>query len=325
MKILIAEDELLSRRVLEASLAKWGYEVVVARDGTEAWTLFEQEDEPRLAVLDWMMPGLDGVEVCRRIRHREARPYVYIVLLTARSQKQDLLRALEAGADDYLTKPFDAEELRARLHVGRRIIELQDELIAAREGLRFQATHDPLTGLFNRAAILDALRRELHRGRREHTPVGLVITDIDHFKKVNDTHGHLTGDAVLREAAHRMAASVRAYDVVGRYGGEEFLIVVPTSDEMGTLAQAERIRQSIESIPIATPAGEMRVTASFGLAVSSDAEPAEPEALVHAADAALYRAKQAGRNRTELATAADFTEALPFDAIEPVHPRTNLT
>jgi two-component system cell cycle response regulator len=325
MKILIAEDELLSRRVLEASLAKWGYEVEVAKDGSEAWTFFEQEDEPRLAVLDWMMPGLDGVEVCRRIRHREARPYVYIVLLTARSQKQDLLRALEAGADDYLTKPFDAEELRARLHVGRRIIELQDELIAAREALRFQATHDPLTGLFNRAVILDVLRRELHRGQREHTPVGVVMADLDHFKKVNDTHGHLTGDAVLREAAHRMAASVRGYDAVGRYGGEEFLIVVPTSDEMGTLAQAERIRQSIEGIPIATPAGEMRVTASFGLAVSSDAEPAEPEALVHAADTALYRAKQAGRNRTELATAADFTEALPFDSTEPVHPRTNLT
>lgn len=316
MKILIAEDELLSRRVLEASLARWGYDVVVAKDGAEAWTLFEQEDEPRLAVLDWMMPGLDGVEVCRRIRHREARPYVYIVLLTARSQKQDLLRALEAGADDYLTKPFDADELRARLHVGRRIIELQDELIAAREALRFQATHDPLTSLFNRTAILDVLRRELHRGRREHIPVGLVIADLDHFKKVNDTHGHLTGDAVLREAAHRMAASIRAYDAVGRYGGEEFLIVVPTSDEMGTLAQAERIRQSIESLPIATPAGEMRVTASFGIAVSNDAEPAEPEALVHAADAALYRAKQAGRNRTKLATAADFAEASSSDLAE---------
>ncbi len=317
MRTLIAEDELVSRRLLEASLSKWGYEVVVASNGVGAWNILEQDDAPRLALLDWMMPELDGVEVCRRIRRREGRPYVYIILLTAKSQKQDLLKALDAGADDYLTKPFDAEELRARLHGGRRILELQDELIAAREALRFQATHDALTGVYSRGETLNILRREAERSRRKHVPLGVVLADLDHFKKVNDTHGHLTGDAVLREAASRMVSSVRAYDVVGRYGGEEFLIVVPASDEAGTLTQIERIRQNIESRPIATPAGNVFITASLGAAVSSGAETVEPGALLRAADAALYRAKQAGRNRTALATPADLIETSSSPEADP--------
>lgn len=300
MKILIAEDDSVSRRLLEVFLSKWGYEVTAATNGAEAWKIFEQEDSPRLALLDWMMPELDGVEVCRRVRQREARPYVYMVLLTAKSQKQDLLRALEAGVDDYLTKPFDAEELQARLHVGRRIIELQDELISAREALRFQATHDPLTGVFNRGGILNILKRELSRARRDGQPVGVIMADLDHFKRINDMHGHLAGDVVLREAVQRMASCVRAYDSVGRYGGEEFVVIVPAADAMGTVALAERIRVCVDASPVKMPAGAVGITLSLGVAVSG-AQASDAQVLLCAADAALYRAKERGRNRVELA------------------------
>lgn len=316
MKVLIAEDDPVSRRVAEAFFLKWGYEVTLAQDGDEAWKALEREDAPRLAVLDWMMPGLAGPDICKRVRACEGRPYVYILLLTAKAQKRDLLEGMEAGADDYLTKPFDANELRARLRVGQRIIELQDELIAAREALRFRATHDLLTGLANRGEIFDVLRRELLRGLRGGTPVGLILGDLDHFKQINDTYGHLAGDEVLRAAARRMANVVRAYDTVGRYGGEEFLVVVPASDAMGTLSQAERIRSCIESQSVETPAGPIPVTISLGVASSSEmlSEPdtaSNPEALVAAADAALYRAKALGRNRAELAIPAQFAEAIP--------------
>jgi two-component system, cell cycle response regulator len=311
MKVLIAEDDPVSRRVAEALFAKWGYEVVVVQDGAEAWRALEREDAPRLAVLDWMMPGLAGTDICKGVRAREGRPYVYILLLTAKAQKSDLLEGMDAGADDYLVKPFDAHELRARLHVGQRIIELQDELIAAREVLRFRATHDFLTGLPNRGEILEVLRRELVRGLRGGTPVGIILGDLDHFKQVNDSFGHLAGDEVLRTIAQRMANVVRAYDTVGRFGGEEFLVVVPASDTTGTLSQAERIRSCIESQPVETQAGPIPVTMSMGVVASSselmgqsDAT-SEPDALLAAADAALYRAKELGRNRAELATPID--------------------
>jgi diguanylate cyclase (GGDEF)-like protein len=317
MKILIAEDDPVSRRVAEALFAKWGYEVAVVQDGSEAWRALEREDAPRLAVLDWMMPGLAGTDICKRVRAREGRPYVYILLLTAKAQKSDLLEGMDAGADDYLVKPFDAHELRARLHVGQRIIELQDALMAAREALRFRATHDFLTGLPNRGEILDVLRRELLRGLRGGTPVGIILGDLDHFKRVNDSFGHLAGDEVLRSIAQRMANVVRAYETVGRFGGEEFLVVVPASDAAGTLSQAERIRSCIESQPIETQAGPIPVTMSMGVVASSSELPGqsdaatEPDPLLAAADAALYRAKELGRNRAELATPTELAASVP--------------
>jgi two-component system cell cycle response regulator len=203
-KVLIAEDDPISRRLLEAFLTRWGYEVAVATSGTEALQALEKKDAPRLAVLDWMMPGLEGVQVCQRIRERKDRPYVYILLLSARAQKDDLLHGLESGADDYLTKPFDAQELRARLHVGQRILQLQDGLMVAGEELLFRATHDSLTGISNRAVILDALRRERSRQVRGNGSFGIVLLDVDHFKQVNDTYGHLCGDAVLKEIVRRI-------------------------------------------------------------------------------------------------------------------------
>lgn len=302
-RILIAEDDPVLRRMLEALLVKSGYDVVAVADGLQALRILESEGAPSLAVLDWVMPGLEGPQVCQRIRQRRDRPYVYILLLTALTQKGNVLQGLESGADDYLTKPFDAQELRARVRVGLRILSLQQSLIAAREELRFQATHDALTGVFNRGAVLEAIHREHSRQTREGGALGIILADLDHFKQVNDTYGHLLGDAVLKETARRMGNCVRPYDTVGRYGGEEFLIIAPSADAMGSLSLAERMRETIASCPIATAAGELSVTASFGVAASDPCDSVAPDTLLLRVDDALYRAKELGRNRCELAGA----------------------
>jgi two-component system cell cycle response regulator len=308
IRILIAEDDPVSRRVLEVFLLKRGFEVVTTSNGTDALGILEKEDAPRLALLDWMMPGMEGIQVCQRIRERTTQAYVYVILLTAKSQKEDLLRGLDSGADDYLTKPFDPQELHARLRVGQRILDLQDNLIAAREELRFRASHDALTSVSNRGAILETLRREHSRQMRTGGYFGIIMVDLDHFKKINDTHGHPCGDAVLQEAAKRMTLSVRAYDAVGRYGGEEFLIVVPEADAPATLALAERIRKTLESKPVAAQEGEISITASLGVAVSMDAKRYTPDDLLRLADEALYRAKARGRNCSEIARLPEFEE-----------------
>ena len=313
-RVLIAEDDPVSCHLLKSFLVKWDYDVAVVTDGMAALRILEGDDTPRLAVLDWMMPGMEGVQICQRIRERKDRPYVYVLLLSARSEKRDLLRGLELGADDYLTKPFDSEELRARLLVGERILSLQDDLIAAREELRFRATHDLLTGISNRGTVMDALRNELSRQVREQKSFGVILVDIDHFKNVNDTYGHLCGDEVLQAVARRMRECMRPYDTVGRYGGEEFLIIASAADARGTLALAERIRSVLESKPVVTQAGEVRITASLGAAMSTDARGADPQTLLRLADKALYRAKDQGRNRAELAGAEESSGSAPATA-----------
>lgn len=311
MKILIAEDEPVSRRLLEAFLRKWGYAVVAVAKGDDAWALLEAEDPPRLAILDWMMPGIEGVEICRRVRERTGRPYTYMILLTARGHQPSLLAGLKAGADDYLSKPFDAEELRARLQVGERILKVQDELIAARDALHFQATHDVLTGVASRRAAFEFLARELARAHRENKLVGIVLADIDHFKAINDKYGHMAGDLVLQEIARRMTKCTRPYDCVGRYGGEEFLMIFPTSTDEGILRLAERMRKAIEATPVPTPEGEIAITASFGVLAAHSSGQSDVNELLRLVDAALYRAKHAGRNRAERAEFADTPKPEP--------------
>ena len=279
--------------------------MVVAEDGTQAWEILQVEGAPRLALLDWMMPGMDGVAVCQAVRQRATQPYTYILLLTAKDEKRDVIAGLDAGADDYLVKPFHPEELKSRLRVSKRILALEDDLVAAAEALRFGATHDPLTGLWNRASILDTLGREVHRARREGNSIGIFLADLDHFKSINDTYGHFAGDEVLREAARRFVDSVRSYDAVGRYGGEEFLILLPGCDASSMPARAEQIRSAIGTRPVETTAGAISFTLSVGAVASTKGPEDDANALLRAADAALYRAKSRGRNRVELATPAE--------------------
>jgi len=298
-RVLAAEDNPVFQTMLRNMLSRWGYEAVMARDGSEAWEILRAPDAPRLAILDWMMPGMDGVEVCRRVRAAAPEPYVYIVLLTARTQSEDLVEGMEAGADDYLTKPFAAQELRVRLRAGTRILDLQEELLCTREALRLQATHDSLTGLLNRAAIMAALHGELARAGREDQPLSVLMADLDRFKQVNDTYGHMVGDAVLAEAGRRMQAAVRCYDSVGRYGGEEFLFVLPGCEMGAARAQAERVRGSIAETPFSGSSPGLPVACSIGVASRRHPGATDLEPLVREADMALYRAKRLGRNRVE--------------------------
>ena len=318
MNVLIAEDDPVSRRLLEALLTKWGDEIVVATDGTKAWRLLQRDNAPRLVILDWSMPGMDGLQLCREIRKRTGTRYVYILLLTTKDQEQDIVEGFEAGADEYLIKPFDARELKARLRAVRRILELQEQLTSTIETLRVEATQDPLTGLWNRGAILEIVQRELARTQRQGIPVGVALADVDHFKSINDTYGHLAGDAILREVTRRMLSSMRPYDEIGRYGGEEFLIVAPGCDLTGARHQAERLRERITRDALDIFEGAIAITASLGVAASTSAK--EADSLIRAAEAALNRAQNAGGNRVETATAEEI-DSLP-SSTEPDHSRT---
>jgi two-component system cell cycle response regulator len=309
MKILVADDEAVSRRMVEALLMKWGYEVASAVDGDAAWELLKAPLAPRMALLDWMMPGQNGVDVCRAMRKHRPEPYTYIVLLTAKDTKESVVEGLESGADDYLTKPFNPQELKARIRVGMRVLQLEDNLVQAREAMRFRAMHDTLTGVWNRGAILDALNREVWRARREGNSLGVLMGDLDHFKSVNDTYGHLSGDCVLREVAKRMQSNIRPYDAVGRYGGEEFLILLPGCGGSETLSKAERLREAITRVPIDTPAGGLTITISIGGVATADWPHDSPNQILQMADLALYRAKKEGRNRSVLAGTAENEEA----------------
>jgi two-component system cell cycle response regulator len=299
MRILIADDSIVSRHLLDATLRKWGYEVVVACDGAEAWNHLQGEDAPKLAILDWVMPGFTGPEVCRRVREhaQDKESYTYILLLTSKGLREDLIEGMEAGADDYLTKPFDQHELKVRLRAGTRIIDLQRELVAAREALREQATKDFLTRIWNRSSILDIFQREISRGTRENRPVGVVLADLDHFKSVNDTHGHFAGDAVLREFARRMQSATRPYDAVGRYGGEEFLIILPGCDAVCTASQAERMRAALANETMTINERPHQVTCSFGATCWRPGMDTSTDTLIRVADSALYMAKGQGRDR----------------------------
>jgi diguanylate cyclase (GGDEF)-like protein len=301
MRILIADDEPVSLRMLQKTLERAGYEVTAVRNGRSAVEELCRPEGPRLALLDWMMPELDGPAVCREVRSQRGQRHVHLVLLTSKDSKQDVVTGLESGADDYLIKPFDPEELKARLHTGRRILQLEDNLLEAREEMRYKATHDALTSLLNRGTIVELLARELTRTRRENGCTIAVLGDLDHFKLVNDTHGHHVGDEVLREIARRLLGSVRSYDFVGRYGGEEFLLVLNNCDAKKSLERAEEIRGAVCHSPIATSQGPLSMTVSVGVIASHGRGLETVEEVLCEVDRALYSAKHAGRNCSRLA------------------------
>ena len=319
MRILIADDDALSLRLLERTLERDGYEVTAVQNGRLAAEHLCRHDGPRLALLDWVMPELDGPAVCREVRQKREQVYVHMVLLTSKESKRDVIEGLESGADDYLIKPFDPAELKARLRTGLRILQLEDRLVEAREDMRFKATHDPLTGLFNRGVIMDLLSRELSRTHREDGCTTILLGDVDHFKNVNDTLGHVTGDEVLREIARRLLASVRSYDFVGRYGGEEFLIVLNNCNLPSALQRAEQIRRAIASTPVQTARGPVPVTMSLGILASTEWGVLPVEELLREADVALYKAKAAGRNCVKVAS-SHVPPSVPLQSFEE-HPK----
>jgi two-component system, cell cycle response regulator len=300
MKILLVEDSYIERRKIGGYLEDWGLEYVSIGSGTEAVKLLEAPDPPDLAIVDWVLPGLDGIDVLRRIRKLSQGKYIYTLMLTAKERKQGLLTAMDAGADDYLSKPVDPAELRSRVMVGKRILELQ-------QSLRFAATHDFLTNLLNRAEIIAALEREFSRSGREEKPASVILADIDHFKRVNDTLGHAAGDEVLKQVAARLKADLRPYDLVGRYGGEEFILILPGCPLETGARRADEIRKIVGKDPICTPFGTTSATVSMGVTATStkfggvirrEGSVAE---LLHQADVSLYNAKKNGRNRIEIA------------------------
>jgi two-component system, cell cycle response regulator len=297
MKILVAEDDPVARCRLEESLREWGYEVLAVANGVTASRMLQASDSPQLALLDWMLPERDGPQLCRDVRSRTPDGYIYIILLTSKAHTEEIAAAFEAGADDYLIKPFEMRELQARLLAGQRIVKLQDDLIGAREAMRHQATHDSLTGAWNRYAILESLDRELQRAQREGGPVSVLLADLDHFKHINDTLGHPAGDAVLKEVVERMMTGLRPYDLIGRYGGEEFLIVLPGVDANDAWNLAERLRLRMAAEPVHYAKQPINLTMSLGVARCGNGEPGSAIDLLSAADQALYQAKESGRNR----------------------------
>lgn len=294
--ILVAEDDRVAGNLLERKLNEWGYLVHRAEDGQQAWQLLKRP-EIRIALLDWMMPGIEGPELCQRLRQSKKARYTYLILLTARDSSFDIIQGLEAGADDYMTKPINLMELRARLQTAHRIINLEDNLIKAKRKLTRMASTDSLTHAWNRRSIFGFLAEELNRFRRTGCPFGILMIDIDHFKKINDRYGHPAGDAVLKQLVTLVRNNLRNYDRVARYGGDELILLLPGSEAKATEIIAsrllERIRQHRFKIG---PRISIPLTISVGGATATSPQE-KAEILIRAADRALYLAKKRGRDR----------------------------
>jgi diguanylate cyclase (GGDEF)-like protein len=306
MRVLLAEDDSTSRKLLAHILQSWGYEVTQAEDGRRAWEALASPDSPPMAILDWEMPELDGVEVCRLARAVQTASPPYLILLTARTAKEDIVTGLDAGADDFLTKPFHREELRARVEVGRRFVGLNQKLVESREQLRLLALTDMLTGAMNRRAIMEELERAALRAARSGESLAIGMMDVDFFKRVNDTWGHAAGDEVLKEVVRRSAGALRSADYLGRFGGEEFLLIMAGASAKAARSVLERVRKAAAASPMVLDAGCADVTVSIGGAVwNGDTV----DRLIIAADDALYAAKDRGRNQVVMAAPGSVTPA----------------
>lgn len=306
MKALVAEDDLVTRLIIKHIVENEGYEVLEAENGYEGWKIFQKEKHNiYLTILDWMMPEMDGIELCRRIRSASVPHYIYVMFLTSKGNLEAIVEALETGSDNYMTKPFARKELASRIRVGGRIALLQRNLNETNRKLYVLANTDPLTGILNRREFLKRLRVEIYRVSCEKKSYSLIMLDIDHFKSVNDTLGHTKGDIVLIEIADRIKAKIRPYDLIGRYGGEEFLIGIAGANSETGKNIAERIRSSICKKPFKAGNKKLDISASLGLtsAIPTGTKNAMiyiMEDMIEKADSALYRAKNAGRNRVVL-------------------------
>ena len=296
MKILIIEDELIFRRMVKKYLLEAGYEIVEAEDGLSAWELFQKEPF-QLVITDWMMPGLDGPALVQKIRTSGQKSYTYIIMLTAMDNKDNIVLGLESGADEYLTKPFNSRELIARVASGMRILRLEEELMQARVQMEALAMHDGLTGLLNRRAIEEYAEAEFNMADRKKQAMSVILLDIDHFKNVNDRFGHKFGDVVLRQVAQTLKEDLRNYDRVGRWGGEEFLLILPGTELKDAVTVAERLRSKTAAVQTSLENGEtFSIHISLGTACTTGQFQSLAK-LIDAADQALYQAKQSGRNR----------------------------
>ncbi len=298
-KILIAEDDHVTARILEKHLSSWGYSVYLEKNGEAAWSTLDKE-HIQIAILDWMMPRLNGLQLCQKIRASKSGPYTYLILLTARASTEDIVKGLNAGADDYITKPVEPAELQARLNTGNRIIELENRNRRLQKKLEKMAREDSLTGFLNKKNIQERLEEELSRSLREQLPIGAVLLDIDRFKRINDTYGHHIGDQVLLEIAARIRNSIRRHDLVGRYGGDEILVLLWNANSDSLRIVTQRLCSCISSQPLPTDAGPLEVSVSVGGVSSQDRLNISAKSLIELSDQALYYAKKMGRNRAEI-------------------------
>lgn len=304
MKVLIADDDLISRMITKAAVEQAGHECVVAVDGDEAWELY-QVHQPEAVVTDLMMPGLNGLDLCRAVRESEDDSYTYLILVTSHGSRDDVLAGMEAGADDYVTKPLDPFNLRIRLLAAQRITSLHADLARYRSALTEQARTDPLTKLHNRLKLTEDLA-EL-QDRTEPHDFCLAMVDVDNFKSYNDLYGHPAGDAALVAIASTLAGAVRETDGVYRFGGEEFLLLLHGQDSDGAEGVMERIRSAVHALQIehtGDPDGVLTISA--GVASYAEGHRLGTEQLLKEADLALYAAKASGRNRVTVASRSSF-------------------
>jgi diguanylate cyclase (GGDEF)-like protein len=309
MRILVAEHDHAERQAMVAALHNWGYETAETTSVRETVKSVSKGDIA-IALVRSTLPEMDLSEFCRAVRENEDDHYTYLILYGTRGSRLDLLKGVNAGADDYILLPMDWHELQVHLQAGSRIANLHKNLVETQQRLTMMAKQDSLTGIWNRRGVLDVLDREHERHVRAGSGLGVLMVDADHFKDVNDTYGHPVGDEVLRTVSGRMASAVRPYDTIGRYGGEEFLVVLPGCDSKGALSTGERLRQEVAREPVSLGDLEVDVTVSIGVAAMDEMPDANPSDLVDIADRALYRAKQTGRNRVSSLTVPG-TEA-PF-------------
>ena len=287
MRVLVADQEQNSRHLLELFLTRWGYKVQIAENVNDVWSAFYDGESPHCIILDWTMPDMDGRELCRRLRERPTDEYVYILLTTVRDRREDIIEGLSVGADDYITKPFDARELRIRLRVGQRILDLQSELLGSQKLLEVHAMRDPVTGFWTQSAVVDILGREVNRARRELISLSLVIVQFQGLAELHRQWEPEAYDLLLSSVAERLRRSVRSYDALGRYFEQRFIVMLPGCDESRASIVVKRIERFVAAEPFSVRDESLPLAVRVAVASLGPDETLDANALIRAAEAAL--------------------------------------